>query len=166
MVTKNLNNCTLTKTLTIAQPSSSLTAVIATNSVLCYGNSTGYALATVNGGTSPYSFSWTPTGGNALTAINLSFGNYSFQVTDLNNCTLTKTLTIAQPSASLTAVIATNSVLCYGNSTGSVLATVNGGTSPYTYTWLPTGGNATNARNKSKRNIFNGKSRTCILNTS
>ena len=136
----DLNNCTLTKTLTIAQPSSSLTAVIATNSVLCYGNSTGYALATVNGGTGPYSFSWTPTGGNTLTAINLSVGNYSFQVTDLNNCSLTKTLTIAQPSNSLTATIASNSILCYGYSTGSATATVNGGTLPYLNSWLPFGG--------------------------
>jgi gliding motility-associated-like protein len=136
----DINNCTLIKTLTIAQPSASLTAVIATNSVLCYGNSTGSALATVNGGTSPYSFSWTPTGGNTLTAINLSVGIYSFQVTDLNNCSLTKTLTIAQPSNSLTATIASNSILCYGYSTGSATATVNGGTLPYLNSWLPFGG--------------------------
>ena len=149
---KDANNCTSIKTYTIAQPSASLTAIIATNSVLCYGNSTGSALATVNGGTSPYTYTWSPTGGNTLTAINFSAATYSFQVTDLNNCTLTKTLTIAQPSASLTAVIATNSVLCFGSSTGSALATVNGGTSPYTYTWIPTGGNATTAINMSAGN--------------
>jgi len=56
-------------------------------------------------------------------------------VTDQNGCTSSKTFTVAQPAAALTATLTPHDVLCDGGASGSVESTVTGGTLPYTYAW-------------------------------
>ncbi|WP_312344449.1 T9SS type A sorting domain-containing protein, partial [Chryseobacterium binzhouense] len=99
---------------------------------------------TVSGGTAPYTYSWSPTGGTAATATGLSAGTYTVTVTDANSCTTTRTVTITQPTA-LSATISQTNVSCNGGSNGSASITVSGGTAPYTYSWSPTGGTAATA---------------------
>jgi hypothetical protein len=138
---------TATATVAITQPAV-LSAVITSTNVNCFGNSTGVATASVTGGTSSYTYTWSPSGGNAATASNLAQGSYTVNITDANSCTTNTTVTITQPVAALTAGISgVTNVNCFGNSTGSATATVSGGTSSYTYTWSPAGGNAAIASN-------------------
>ena len=86
------------------------------------------------GGTPPYDFSWTPIVSTSNAASNLLFGNYDVVVTDYNGCTLGHTFVITQPNAlqTNTTIVDAN---CFGSSTGSITATISGGTTPYSYNW-------------------------------
>src|SRR5690606_2393430 len=65
---------------------------------------------------------------------NLSVGNYSVVVTDLNSCTANASFTISEPNA-LTLASSINDVSCNGGSNGSIDLTITGGTTPYTFDW-------------------------------
>ena len=135
--------CTTTSTITITQPTT-LAASIAFTTNSCFGGSNGSATVNVTGGTgtSPYTYSWSPTGGTTATASSLPAATYSCTITDANGCTLVKTTTVTQPTA-ITPTLAQTNVSCFGlsNGTGDVNP-VSGGTGPYTYSWSPSGGSA------------------------
>ncbi|AZA86643.1 T9SS C-terminal target domain-containing protein [Chryseobacterium shandongense] len=137
------NACTLTRTFTITQPTA-LAATTSQTNIACNGGSTGVATINVSGGTAPYTYSWSPSGGTAATATGLSAGTYTVTVTDANACTLTRTFTITQPTA-LAATTSQTNIACNGGSTGVATINVSGGTAPYTYSWSPSGGTAATA---------------------
>jgi len=137
------NACTLTRTFTITQPTA-LSATTSQTNIACNGGSTGVATVNVSGGTAPYTYSWSPSGGTAATATGLSAGTYTVTVTDANACTLTRTFTITQPTA-LSATTSQTNIACNGGSTGVATVNVSGGTAPYTYSWSPSGGTAATA---------------------
>lgn len=127
------NGCNLIKNFTITAPAAALSGTTSQTNILCYG-STGSATVAVSGGTQAYSYSWSPFGGNAATANNLTAGDYSVLVTDANGCTLTKNYTITAPASPLSAVTS-QTATCFGGSTGTAGVSVSGGTAPYTYLW-------------------------------
>jgi len=126
------NGCSTVQTYTITSP-----AVISPNTtvtnVSCNGGTNGSATATPTGGNGIYTYSWSPSGGNAPTATNLPANNYNLTVTDGNSCTATQTVTITQPAA-LTVTIIPLSTTC-GLANGVLTGSVAGGTLPYTYSW-------------------------------
>ncbi|MCB0401077.1 MAG: gliding motility-associated C-terminal domain-containing protein [Flavobacteriales bacterium] len=99
------------------------------------GASNGSAYANPMGGTGPYSFQWSPNGGNNATAHGLQAGQYTVLVTDANGCTATSTVTVGSGSAPGNLSLSATHVDCYGASTGSITANANGGQPPYTYQW-------------------------------
>jgi gliding motility-associated-like protein len=139
------NNCTQQVPITIANTGGPTASITSTSSVSCNGMPTGSATAQGNGGTGTYTYTWSPTGGNNATASNLPAGTYTCTIADGNNCTTTTVVTIAEPAAALSAAPAATSVTCNGGATGSASVTVSGGTAGYTYTWSPSGGNASTA---------------------
>ncbi|MCB9245789.1 MAG: M4 family metallopeptidase [Flavobacteriales bacterium] len=126
------NNCSITGSATVGQPTPLNTGATAT-AVKCNGGSDGSVDVTVSGGTSPYTYRWN---NNATTQdlSNLSASVYSVTITDANACSRVEVVTVTQPFA-LSSSTTVSPVLCNGNSTGSVDLTVGGGTSPYTYLW-------------------------------
>ena len=137
-VKENKGGCYTEQTVTINQPSTPFTAYAIKVDVNCYGASTGSIDATVSGGTSPYTYSWsngTSVVGTTVDVSNLPAGTYTLTVTDSKGCSTTTSATIVQPAAALSASNTKVDVNCYGASTGSIDATVTGGTSPYTYSW-------------------------------
>jgi len=143
------HNCSATASVTITQPAVVLTATVtAATNIDCKNNASGSATVSVAGGTMPYTYAWTPSGGSAAIANNLTAGTYTVTVTDAHNCSASASVTLTQPTASLTAtLIASNNVDCNGNSTGSAHITASGGTTPYTYAWTPSGGSSATASN-------------------
>src|SRR5207253_11444060 len=97
----------------ITQPAA-ITATTAITNVTCNGASSGSVVITTSGGVGPYTISPAQTG--------LSAGNYTFTVTDANNCSSTVPVTITQPAA-ITSTAAVTDVACDGASTGSVVIT-------------------------------------------
>lgn len=101
---------------------------------LCFGETNGTISLSINGGTGPFIFNWS----NGATSQNLNSlpaGTYSVTITDNNGCEQFATIDILQPGAPLTASVQAIDVKCFGDSTGSVLLTSNGGTPVYTYLW-------------------------------
>lgn len=125
----------------IDEPAPLDTSLINSTGNLCYGDCNGSATAVVNGGMPPYNYLWND-GNNQVTnpAVGLCSGNYTVIVTDANNCNVSQSVTIIQP---LQMTVDTNSVteaLCFDSNNGAVDISVNGGTSPYTYSWTGPGG--------------------------
>jgi len=96
----------------------------------------GSATATVSGGTSPFTYVWSPLGQNTQTITGLYPISYTCTVTDTMGVSCHSSCTVSQSSASaLTATLTPTSASCYTCVNGSASASVNGGTPPYTYSW-------------------------------
>lgn len=112
--------------------------------VACNGATTGIASISVSGGTSGYTYSWSPSGGTAASATGLTAGAYTCLVTDANGCTLSRNYTITQPTA-LSASTSSTNVNCNGASNGTAAILMSGGSPSYSYSWSPSGGTSATA---------------------
>jgi len=120
--------------------------MIITNTVInvsCNGGANGQIIAGASGGTGPYTIQWTPSISTSYTATNLTTGNYSFSVVDLNGCITNSIYTITQPTALNVITTNTTPATC-GNSNGTATVNLSGGTSPYSYIWNTPGTPTTN----------------------
>ncbi|MCS6934874.1 MAG: gliding motility-associated C-terminal domain-containing protein [Chitinophagales bacterium] len=131
VVTDNAG-CTASASAIVTQ-SNAIIITLNKTDVTCFGLSNGSIQSAVNGGNAPLSYLWN---NNATTQnlSNLSPGNYSLTVTDANGCSTSASVAIVQPQQ-LNATATITHVTCNGMNNGSVSATVNGGTGPFTYTW-------------------------------
>jgi hypothetical protein len=125
------NLCSITKAITITEPALPLAATSSQVNVLCKGLNNGSVAFTTTGGTAPYTISPAQTG--------LAAGTYTFTITDANNCSITKSITITEPSFPLAATSTQSNVTCFGVNNGSVAFTTTGGTAPYIITPAQTG---------------------------
>jgi gliding motility-associated-like protein len=129
------NGCITNQTVNIAQPLQiSSTGVVA--NVPCNSLCTASINLTPSGGIGPYTYTWSPAGGNVEDPVNLCANNYSVDIADANGCIITNTFVINEPPA-LTLSFNKKDVLCNAGCTGGVRAVVGGGLSPYSYTWTP-----------------------------
>ncbi len=108
----------------------------------CYGQSNGTIFTSINGGSSPFSYSWN-NGAVSPNLTNISSGSYSVYITDINSCTGSATFTVAQPSK-VEGSTTTISPGCSGiDGIASVIAI--GGTGSYSYLWSASAGSQTTA---------------------
>ncbi|MFM7054667.1 MAG: beta strand repeat-containing protein, partial [Bacteroidota bacterium] len=131
----DVNGCTIVRNITLAQPS--LLGASASSVPASCNISNGSATVVASGGTGPYGYAWSPSGGNGSTATGLSSGNYLVNVTDANGCTASANVIVASSSSPLASVSTISNVSCNGGSNGSVTLAVSGGVAPYTYAWSP-----------------------------
>ncbi len=122
-----------------------LSALESQNNVSCFGDNNGITIVNAFGGNSPYTYSWSPSGGNGAIAFNLTAGNYTCTINDFIGNSITKNFVITQPSPLTSGVASQTNVSCNGGNNGSATITVGGGTPSYTYAWLPSGGTAATA---------------------
>lgn len=136
-VTDN-NSCTVQDTFSITEPLVLVANASSTN-VTCPGFCDGTATASPTGGTTPYSYTWTGLGGpyNTQTINSLCPGQYILTVLDSNNnCTAKDTVTITEPLVLNLAMSSTDET-CGGLCDGTATVSVTGGSSPYTFIWVP-----------------------------
>lgn len=136
------NGCTTTQTVSVTQLATMSLGGSPTNAQ-CF-NGTGSATVTVTGGNGPYTYQWSPSGGNNATASGLTAGVYSCLVTDANGCTAITTYTIGQPTQ-ITSSGSSTPPTCNGGIGSASVSGVSGGTGPYTYSWAPSGGTSSTA---------------------
>ena len=141
------NQCTADLDVTIIEPTELGAAINSVTPVSCHGANNGMATVTGIGGTSPYTYAWSPVGGNAATATGLSPQVYTVSVTDNHQCSTTINVTVTEPTAVTATIIAQADASCNNGSNGSATAAGNGGTGGYTYSWSPIGGNNATATN-------------------
>ncbi len=106
------------------------------------GPCSGGATANPTGGTGPYTYTWSPTGGNASTADSLCIGNYTLTINDANNCGPVSTTFTINTIVSITIVATSQSVSCTGACDGVANATASTGTAPYNMVWTTSPGGA------------------------
>ncbi len=145
-IVTDANGCSASASTLITQPPL-LTASTITTKVSCFGGNNGSATVTANGGTSGYTYSWTPSGGTNTTASNLTAGTYTVITTDSKGCTASASATVTQPASALSATTTATPVSCFGGNNGSATVSASGGTSGYTYSWTPSGGTNITASN-------------------
>ena len=122
LIAKDANNLITTANYTITQPSVLSSSILTQNNANCFGANTGSASISSSGATAPYSYTWSPSGGNLSSATGLIAGTYTVLVKDANNCSALNTLTITEPNSFLN-ITANNTLVCLGN---SVIINVSG----------------------------------------
>jgi len=136
LVVQDVNGCTGTNVASIIDAPGPDVLSIAPVNASCFNNSDGEVTITASGGTAPllYSINNGVTFQSSNQFTGLPAGPYSIVISDANGCTSTGSSIISQPAELL---ISTSSIdaNCFGSSTGSASAIINGGTSPYTYIW-------------------------------
>ena len=103
----------------------------------CNGACNGQASINITGTGGPLSISpsnWTLNGYSA-SSTSLCAGTQSVTVTGGSGCPTTQTVTITQPSA-ITIATTVTATSC-GQTNGSAVATISGGSPGYTFTWTP-----------------------------
>ena len=152
VVVTDANNCTSTATVAVADLPGPVVSLSTISDVSCNGGTNGSATVQVAGGSSPLTYSWSPSGGTATTASALSAGNYSVTVTDVNGCTSTTAILINEPALLTTTLSASIDLSCFGANDGSIALSVSGGTPGYNFTWTPTAANSATISNLSSGN--------------
>jgi gliding motility-associated-like protein len=133
----------------ITQPDEIILDEIITN-VNCFGFETGSIQIIAQGGVEPYQLSLTDSEGASIplnetefpnpSFINLPAGNYSFTLTDINNCVLNRNYTITQNEELVFTAEAIN-LSCADVEDGSITITgISGGVEPYSFNWTLPGG--------------------------
>lgn len=127
---------TATYTIAINEPATGITGANSGTDVTCAGANDGTATTNPTGGTPPYTFLWSAgTGGQTTqTAVGLSGGAYSVDITDANGCVVTDFHTVNEP-ADLMVSVSQTQIGCEGAMKNAAHANVAGGTSPYSYSW-------------------------------
>ena len=121
-------------TIILSSQQSGITISITTLNSQC-GDSSGTAMAVVNGGTLPYTYIWT-SGDTTATADNLSGGIYQLIVTDSNGCQEQAIASISDANGPTIALDSIVDVSCYGGNDGAIYLTTSGGTPPLYFFWL------------------------------
>lgn len=127
------HSCTATASVSVTGTAGPATSISNQVNVSCNGAATGSATVTVNGGTAPFGYAWSPSGGSAANATGLSAGTYTVTVTDANGCVTSSNCTITEPSAISLSSSSTDATC--GNANGSTSVNATGGTSGYSYSW-------------------------------
>ncbi|HEY0669469.1 MAG TPA: gliding motility-associated C-terminal domain-containing protein, partial [Sphingobacteriaceae bacterium] len=128
--------CVQSATVNITAPEA-ITISYTQSNVSCFGGNDGSITLEVNGGVSPYTYSWS-NGQETKDLNNLAANSCTVTVTDANGCSKNATIIITQPASALTATLVVRNTVCRNSNDGSISATVSGGTQPYTYSWRNT----------------------------
>ncbi len=111
---------------------SSFPTTVTTKAATCANASNGTAKVTTQGGTAPFSYTWSVAGATDSVS-NLAAGNYAVTVTDATGAVSTKAFIVNAPTPVSVSLNVTNAGC--GLTNGAITASVSGGTPPYVYTW-------------------------------
>ncbi len=99
----------------------------------CANDSSGIITLEVEGGTSPFEYSWEDGSTNALRS-GLIPGMYTYEVQDINNCIVTGSATVEEGKGIDADFIISNET-CPGAEDGTILTILNSGISPFNFQW-------------------------------
>lgn len=137
VIVTDKNLCSATASVTITSPPVLTGSLVGMTGPTCYSGVNGYASVTQSGGTSPYTYAWTPNVGNTASVSGLSCRAYGVIIKDKNGCTAPVNFTVTQPVAVVNKQLSVTNVKCNGGNNGAATVGASSGYSPYTYTWNP-----------------------------
>ncbi len=124
--------CVSAKSFVLTDPAVVVATITGSTNVTCNGEIDGTATASGSGGTGTFTYMWS-SGDSIAMASDLDTGTYMVTITDANGCEDSATVLITQP-AILSLTTNSTDATC-GNSDGSAIVVVTGGTTLYTYLW-------------------------------
>ncbi len=127
------HGCTATQSVTVASVQCSLAATISSSNNSCFGANNGTAAVAAQNPVGQLQYLWNNGSTNANIAA-LPAGEYSVQITDINGCTSTATVSISEPPVLAANATATPET-ALGLNNGTATANPSGGTSPYVFQW-------------------------------
>jgi hypothetical protein len=133
LVTNNQTGCTNTASVSVVRHDNVSASISSQNGILCFGDQTGSADATAEGGNGNYTYLWN--NGSTESGIqNLTAGTYSVVVTDGEGCSAVTEVVINQPGEIIILAGATGQSAS-GVNDGTASALVQGGVPGYSYAW-------------------------------
>ncbi len=102
--------------------------------VTCFNYGNGTATILPSGGTGTYTYQWQGLPSLTATITNLDGGWYYYTLTDSDNCTVSDSVSVFNPSP-IAVTMSSTPVSCFGGLDGSATAIPSGGTLPYFYNW-------------------------------
>lgn len=137
VIVTDANGCTRTLPVVVPFTQNLFNGQVVTTDPSCFGVDDGTATITGSGGTGSYTYAWEPVGGSTSTITGLAPGDYSVTISDARGpaCTATQTFTIGEP-ANINPDFAVIKASDCRSGDGEITAIPQGGTGPYTITWL------------------------------
>ncbi|PWV51888.1 T9SS type A sorting domain-containing protein [Chitinophaga sp. S165] len=134
VVVKDANNCQLSKSILIGEPTPLLLSVTNIGKVSCFGGNNGSLTVKASGGTLPYTYKIN-TGAYQNDALfgQLTAGTYDITVKDGKGCETTIRETVTEFSRIGINIISKTDVLCNGAATGAISLNATGGAGTYSY---------------------------------
>jgi gliding motility-associated-like protein len=139
IVVRDSKGCTTALSpVVLTQPTALVITLTSSQNPACSGQTNGQIVVNVSGGTPNYDFSINGgafvAGSATETFSNLTAGTYNITVRDSKGCTQSLApVTLTQPTAITFSLTSQTNILCNGASTGQIVTSVSGGTSPYQY---------------------------------
>lgn len=131
------NGCLSTSTSMVGSNGLSQTGV--PTGASCFGTNNGGINVTVAGGTAPLTYAWS-NGAATEDITGLVGGPYELTITDALGCVSTASYTVQEPQQIMLNQMTVTQPAC-SSSNGEVVASFNGGTAPFNYTWMDAQGN-------------------------
>lgn len=129
------NQCSASATYSVGTLFGATIDSVSVTDVSCFATPTGAIQVFVSGGAPPLQYVWSPAQTNTATINNLLAGTYELTLTDGNNCSLTGSYTVNEPSVLVIDSAQITPVLCNGAGTGEIEVFVSGGTPTIGYSW-------------------------------
>lgn len=161
VVVTDYYGCTATKSAIIDKVPPIGLGIFTVTQPSCF-SSNGVINITVTGGTAPFYYS-ASTGdisvsySRTYSLTGLSSGNYSFLVTDAGLCSFVAGTTIQSPLGMVGVTVTGQNSTCSSNN-GSILVSVIGGVTPYTYTLIYPDASQLNVSNSQTSQLFSNLS--------
>ncbi|MHB8260650.1 MAG: PKD domain-containing protein [Bacteroidia bacterium] len=141
---KDANNCVDTVSIFVNKTPALMLSIPTTTNVTCNGGNNGAISVNPQGGTAPFTYTWSPatinTGTNTASNLSASVGGttYTVFVTDSVGCTANANATIIEPTPFV--VTATGGTVCLGQQAYIGTNFSGGNGAPYTFTWTSSDG--------------------------
>jgi|GEM_PF-3753883 len=128
------NGCVfISNPVTITEPPALEAKVDSIKNASCTSNNKGSIYISAKGGVPPYRYTWS-NGATNQNLVEVDGGRYSVIITDANNCfQFINNIRLNSPSNIIPKAQMIKPVACYGDSTGQITASVEGGQSPFAY---------------------------------
>ncbi|MEZ4966437.1 MAG: choice-of-anchor L domain-containing protein [Saprospiraceae bacterium] len=142
VVVTDANGCSEVATTFVSQKEE-LFGLVEAAAPACSGAANGAASVTAvfyganSANLNAFSYQWNttpPQTGPQATGLTAS-QTYSVTITDAQGCSDVQSVTIANQPPVIALISSSTNVLCFGDATGSAIATGAGGTQPYSYSW-------------------------------
>ena len=126
------NGCVYNNAITITEPAP-IEVASEVETISCFDELDGSIQIDISGGAGDYEILWS-NGATSDEIEDLGSGTYGVTITDGNNCTLSTTYTLDQPTE-LVSTLTSVDVNCFGENTGQIDLEVEGGLAPYEFNW-------------------------------